>query len=117
MHCWRTGGPYPSEHTMNAKLLEIDMLLTRIERLAEELQADPDGHVRRSATELRATFDARRAVEPAVARVRDSVSMLRQGNRDGSRREFQRRAHGVDHLETILESELVPTLRRVGFDL
>lgn len=102
---------------MNATLAEIDRLLTRIERLAQELQADPDGHVRRSATELRAAFAARGALEPAVARVRDSVVMLRSGNRDGSRREFQRRAHGVDHLEEVVERELLPSLRRLGFDL
>lgn len=102
---------------MDAKLAEIDVLLTRIERLAEELEVDPDGHVRRSAAELRGAFVARRAVEPAVARVRDSVAMLRSSNRDGSRREFQRRAHGVDHLESVVERELLPHLRRVGFDV
>ena len=102
---------------MDATLTEIDLLLTRIERLAHELQADPDGHVRRSATELRVTFDARGAVEPAVARLRDSLVMLRRGNRDGSRRKFQQRAHGVDHLEQVLEYELLPTLRRLGFDV
>lgn len=102
---------------MNGDLGQIETVLTRLERLAEELQADPDGHVRRSANELRSAFEARRAIEPAVARVRDSVRMLRRGNEDGSRREYQRRAHGVDHLEQVVERELLPTLRRVGFDL
>jgi hypothetical protein len=102
---------------MNAKLTAIDILLTRIERLAEDLSADPDGHVRRSTAELRATFAARGAVEPAVARVRDSVVMLRRGNQEGSRREFQRRAHTVDHLEQVVEGELLPTLRRLGFEV
>jgi hypothetical protein len=102
---------------MNSKLAEITAVLTRIERLADELQADPDGHVRRSATELREAFEARDAIEPAVARVRDSILMLRTGNRDGSRREFQRRAHGVDHLEEVMDSELLPTLRRLGFEV
>lgn len=102
---------------MNSKLAEIDTLLTRIERLSEELQTDPDGHVHRSATELHAAFGARRAIEPAVARVRDSIVMLRTGNRDGARREFQRRAHGVDYLEDVLDRELLPTLRRLGFEV
>lgn len=102
---------------VNTKLTEIHDLITRIERLAEDLQADPDGHVRRSATELRATFAARGPVEPAVARVRDSMLMLRRGNREGSRREFQRRSHGVDHLEQVVEGELLPTLRRLGFEV
>jgi hypothetical protein len=98
-------------------LASIHSVLARIERLAEELQTDPDGHVRRSATELRAAFDAHDAIEPAVARVRGSVNMLRSTNQHGSRREFQRRAHGVDHLEHVVEQELVPNLRRVGFEV
>jgi hypothetical protein len=102
---------------MNAKFADIDTVLARIERLAEGLQADPDGHVVRSTAELRAAFSDRRAVEPAVARVRDSVHMLRTGNLDGSRRESQRRAHGVDHLEEVMEHELLPHLRRVGFEV
>ena len=100
---------------MTGTLLHIDTVLARIERLAQELQSDPDGHVRRSANELRAAFESRSAIEPAVARVRDSVHMLRSGDRDGSRREFQRRAHGVDHLEQVVEQELLPHLRRIGF--
>jgi uncharacterized protein (DUF2342 family) len=102
---------------MNDTLAEIDTLLTRIERLSEELQTDPDGHVHRSTAELRAAFEGRRAIEPAVARVRESIVMLRTGNRDGPRREFQRRAHGVDYLETVLDRELLPNLRRLGFEV
>lgn len=102
---------------MNGSLACIDTVLARVERLAEELQTDPDGHVRRSATELRVAFDARAAIEPAVARVRGSVHMLRRANQDGSRREFQRRAHAVDHLEEVVEHELLPNLRRIGFDV
>jgi len=102
---------------MNDRFAEIDVVLARIERLAEDLAVDPDGHVRRSATELRAAFDGRGSVEPAVARVRDSLVMLRSTNRDGSRREFQRRAHAVDHMEQVLEGELLPHLRRLGFEV
>jgi hypothetical protein len=102
---------------MDPKLAEIEGVVARIERLAEELQADPDGHVRRSASELRVAFEGRTAMEPAVGRVRTSIEMLRRGNHEGSRREFQRRAHGVDHLQQVLERELLPTLRRIGFDV
>jgi hypothetical protein len=102
---------------MNRNFADIDTVLARIERLAEGLQSDPDGHVVRSTNELRAAFSARRAMEPAVARVRDSVHMLRSKNHDGPRREFQRRAHGVDHLEEVMEHELLPHLRRVGFEV
>ncbi|HXW05079.1 MAG TPA: hypothetical protein VD833_07600 [Vicinamibacterales bacterium] len=100
---------------MNAQLAAVGVLLARVERLARDLADDPDGHVWRSTTELRTTFDARGPVEPAVARVLDSVVMLRRGQRNGARREFQRRAHGIDRLEQVLEGELLPTLRVLGF--
>lgn len=102
---------------MNGELAEIDTTLAHLERLAEELKADPDGHVRRSVEELRGAFAARGPIEPAVARVRDSVQMLRRGNQDGSRREFQRRAPGLEHLVDVVEQELLPHLRRLGFDV
>ena len=102
---------------MTGNFTEIHTVLVRIERLATDLPADPDSHVLRSANELRAAFDARGPIEPAVARVRHSVHMLRRGNHDGSRREFQRRAHSIDHLEQVVERELLPQLRRVGFEV
>jgi hypothetical protein len=102
---------------MSAMLAEIDGILGRIERLAGELRADPDRYVRRSALELRAAFDDRRAIEPAVARMRESVRMLRRGNQDESRRECRRRATSLDYLDTVVEQELLPQLRRVGFDV
>ena len=39
------------------------------------------------------------------------------GNADGSRREFRRRAHNVDHLANVVERELIPHLRRIGFEV
>ena len=102
---------------MSGSFAQIKTVLARIERLAEQLRVDPDGHVRRSAQELRAVFDERGAVEPAVARIRDSVSMLRRDNQNGSRREFQKRAPGVDQLEDVVEQELLPNLRQIGFEV
>jgi hypothetical protein len=94
-------------------LARIVMVLARIERLAAQLQDDADGQVRRSATELRVAFEARVAIEPALARVRGSVDVLRRANHEGCRREF----FGVDHFERVVEEELLPDLRRVGFDV
>ena len=102
---------------MGATLTAIDVLLTRIECLAEELPSDPHRDVLRSATELRTTFVARGAVEPAVARVRDSVLMLRRASGDGSRRDLLRPARGIDYLQQIVEAELLPSLRRLGFEV
>jgi hypothetical protein len=102
---------------MNRKLAQVDTTLANLERLAEELRADPDRHVRRSVEELRAAFAARGPIEPAVARVRDSMEMLRRGNHDGSRREFQRCTPGLERLGELVEQELVPDLRRLGFEV
>jgi hypothetical protein len=102
---------------MSDNLAQIQIVLARTQRLAAALRADPDGHVRRSANELLVAFAVRAPMEPAVARIRDGVEMLRRGNQDGSRREFQRRAAGLDRLEKLIEQELVPNMRRVGFDV
>jgi hypothetical protein len=45
-----------------------------------------------------------------------SVLMLRGANR-GSRRDFPRGAQGVDYLQQIVESELLPSLRGLGFEV
>ena len=102
---------------MSAMLAQIDGLLARIERLAGQLRADPDRHVHRSVLELRAAFNDRRAIEPAFTRMRESVHILRRDNHDGCRREFGRRASGLDHLDEVVEQELLPHLRQIGFDV
>ena len=102
---------------MHDKLNHVDVILARIAQLAGELKNDPDGHVRRSIDELREAFTTRGAMEPAVARVRQSIDMLRAGDHEGARREFQRRAPGLNHLSDVIEHELLPDLRRLGFDL
>jgi hypothetical protein len=105
------------EHHVSPELELIEVILVRMERLAEELRADPDGHVHRSIAELRGAFETRGAVEPAVTRVRDSVQMLWRVNHDGARREYQKRAQSLGHLEAVIASELLPRLRRMGFDV
>jgi hypothetical protein len=102
---------------LDRQLNQLDITLTRIAQLAGELRADPDRHVGRSVEELRAAFAARGEIEPAVARVRESVSMLRAGNHAGSRREFQRCAPGLEHLCEVVDQELLPELRRLGFEV
>jgi hypothetical protein len=99
---------------MNVSLAQIETVLARIERLAEDLCLDPDELVRRSARELRAAFDLREAMEPAVARVRDSGHTLR--DRRGSCA-LHPPTPAVEHLQQVLEQELVPNLRRIGFEV
>lgn len=102
---------------MKRELDRIDSSLQNLVMLAQELRADPDKHVHRSAQELRAVFAARGAMEPAVARVRRSMELLRSGDFETSRREFQKRARGLDRLRQLVECELLPDLRRLGFDV
>lgn len=102
---------------MDEQFRDVVVTLGRIERLAEVLRADPDGYVHRSTAALRDAFERRKAIEPAVARVLDSVKMLRRHNRDGARREFQWRQRGLDHLEQVIAQDLLPRLRRIGFEV
>ena len=100
---------------MNTVLLEIEAVLAQVERLAGQLRADPDRFVYRAAIELRATFVARRPIEPALERVRISVRTLRHATPDhiGERR----LATTLDFLDDVLEQELMPRLRRSGFEV
>lgn len=102
---------------MDRQLRAIEIVLVRLAHLAGQLRADPDGHIRRSVEELQETFTTRGALEPAVARVRTSLTMVRSGNHAGPRREFLRRESGLDRLHDVIEGELVPDLRRLGLDL
>jgi len=102
---------------MDGEIDRIETALGHIVEIATDLRADPDGHVRRSVQELRDAFASRGLVEPAVARVRQSILMLRSGNRDGSRREFMARAGGLDRLDELFEAEVLPDLRRLGFEV
>ena len=101
---------------MNVQLEQIEVILGRVERLALQLCADPNGDVRRSAIQLRDAFETRRAIEPAVALMLDRIRAVRNTH-DGPRREFQRRAPGLDRLEHVIAWDLLPQLRRVGFDV
>ena len=102
---------------MTSALERIDTKLVSLNRLAEGLLADPDKHVQRSIQELRAAFASRSAIEPVVARVRRSLTMLRSGNHAGSRKEWERRAAGLDRISDLVELELLPDLRRIGFEV
>ncbi len=99
---------------MTRELTEISAILGQVERLAAQLRADPDRFIHRSAMELRATFDDRRAIEAAFTRVRISVRTLRQvSHATGGAQP----ATTLDFLDDVLEQELLPRLRRSGFDV
>jgi hypothetical protein len=100
---------------MNAELMEIEVVLAQVERLASQLRADPDRFIYRSAIELRATFVDRRPIEPAFERVRISVRTLRSLT-PGSAPD-RRVATTLDFLDDVLEQDLRPRLRRLGFEV
>lgn len=102
---------------MHRQLNRIDATLARVAQLAGELPADPDREVSRSIAELLAAFATRSAMEPAVARVRESLKMLQTANHAGTCREFRLRAPGLEHLVDVVEQELLPDLRRLGFEV
>ncbi len=97
-------------------LLEIESILAQVERLAGQLRADPDRFIYRSAIDLRATFSDRRPIEHALARVRISVRTLRQATADPDP-DCAPAATTLDFLDDVLEHELLPRLRRIGFDV
>lgn len=101
---------------MNTVLLEIEEILSQVERLASQLHADPDRFIYRSAIELRATFADRRPIEPALERVRISVRTLRHATPEAIV-EAHRAATTLDFLDDVLEQELLPRLRRTGFEV
>ncbi len=72
----------------------------------------PDDVVRSSARELQRTFAERGSVEPAVGRLRHSLTRL---SRDEQRRSQELRI--ISQLDAAIAEQLLPELRRVGFDV
>ena len=87
---------------------DIDAALDRVTSIAERV---PDDVVRSSARQLKQTFAQRGSVEPAVTRLQKSVSRLTAN----AGREPQERI--VSQLDSVIAEQLLPELRRVGFDV
>jgi hypothetical protein len=90
--------------------------LNAVTQCADGLLAGGEAdHVRRSVDEIRTAFDARTAVEPAVARLIRSLDGLEAARRAGGLRAFNRGTSPIARLVDAIEGELLPALRRVGF--
>ena len=87
---------------------EIAAALDRVTSIAERV---PDDVVRTSARELRRTFAERGSVEPAVGRLQNSLSRLSKDER------LSREQKIVSQLDAAIAEQLLPELRRVGFDV
>jgi hypothetical protein len=92
---------------MKEPFKDIAAALDRITSIAERV---PDDVVRSSARELQRTFDERGSVEPAVGRLRSSVSRLAKDEQPPD-------ARIVSQLDSAIDNHLLPELRRVGFDV
>ena len=88
---------------------QIAAALDQVTSIAERV---PDDVVRSSARELKRTFAARGSVEPAVGRLQNSLSRLSQ---DEQRRASEHKI--VSQLDAAIAEQLLPELRRVGFDV
>ena len=91
---------------------DIAAALDRVTSIAERL---PDEIVRSSARELQRTFAERGSVEPAVGRLRRSVLRLSQNAPAAAPHAPQ--AKVVTQLDSVIADQLLPELRRVGFDV
>ena len=102
----------PTEH------LHVDAVLREVEKFAGRLSpGDAEGDVRRSVEELRAAFAAKAGVESAVERLLLSLRGLNAAGLAGLRRDFQRESPAVGRLLETVEQELLPALRRLGFQI
>ena len=88
---------------------QIAAALNRVASIAERV---PDDVVRSSARELQRTFAERGSVESAVGRLQNSLSRL---SRDERPRAAEQKI--VSQLDSAIVEQLIPELRRVGFDV
>jgi hypothetical protein len=92
---------------MNEPFKDIAAAIDRVTSIAERV---PDDVVRTSARELQRTFAERGSVEPAVDRLQDSVSRL-------AKSAPPQREKIVNQLDAAIADQLLPELRRVGFEV
>ena len=96
----------------------IEAALVVVEKFAGRLRGgDAEDHVRRAVVELRDAFGDRRAIEPPVERLLRGIHMLSATYAAGPRRDYRRDTVGLDRLLAAVTIELVPALRRVGFQV
>lgn len=95
---------------------DVEAALQRLAQLADELlEADANGDVRSSVERLRCAFAGREQLEPAVAGVLRSVQALALPA--AARRQAPADAPEVDRVSSALRLQLLPELRRIGFDV
>ena len=92
---------------MNEPFKHIAAALDRVESIAERV---PDDVVQSSARAGQRTFAERGSVEPAVDRLQSSVSRL-------AKKDQPLPGQIVSQLDAVIAEQLLPELRRVGFEV
>ena len=96
----------------------IEAALQVVEKFASRLTVgDAEGHVRRSVDELCAAVTKKEGIEPAVDRLLRGLRGLDDASAAGRRREVGRETPAVDRLLDAVQEELLPALRRVGYQV
>ena len=98
--------------------ISIEAALQVVEKFASRLTVgDAEGHVRRSVDELCAAVTKKEGIEPAVDRLLRSLRGLDDAGAATRRRDFGRESPAVDRFLDAVQEELLPALRRVGYQV
>jgi len=97
----------------------VQSAIQAIEKFAGRLpEGDVEGHVRRSAHELTLAVEQRCGVEAAGERLMQAVRQLDEHNTTGRlRRDFEHEAPSVTRLLEAIQEQLVPALKRAGYQV
>jgi hypothetical protein len=103
----------------NEDLERVLSAIQTIEKFAGRLpEGDVEGHIRRSAHELTLASEQRRSVEATFERLTQAVRQLDEHNTTGRlRRDFENEAPLVARLLEAMQEQLVPALKRAGYQV
>ena len=112
-------GEYASApHVPAEDCTSIEAALQVVEKFAGRLTVgDAEGHVRRSVDELCAAVTKKEGIEPAVDRLLRGLRGLEDARAARGHRDFGRESPAVDRLLDAVQEELLPALRRVGYQV
>jgi hypothetical protein len=96
----------------------VEAALQVVEKFASRLTVgDAEGHVRRSVDELCAAVAKKEEIQFTVDRLLRGLRGLDDARAAGGRRDFQTESPAVDRLLEAVQEELLPALRRVGYEV
>lgn len=100
-------------------LEDVLSAIQAIEQFAGRLpDGDVEGHIRRSAHELTVAVEERCGVEAACERLIQAVRQLDEHNTAGRlRRDFENEAPSLTRLLEAIQEQLMPALKRAGYQV